>query len=300
MIELKDRLYTSTEVADILGVSLRSVYRYLEEDKLHAEVKTATGRHRFTKKNILDFLYPEGVKEETEEKVPIKVEDSQEREPVPTAVSVEEPSEEVTPQPKQAEPTVAPKVPTDEEVDWLAKFREAAAKFKEEEEKQKVKVSEEPAFVQEQAVTGISGVAAEPAKEEAPKEPEIQAFYYRSALGGLKEIAQNIDKTARNANNEYAFTLNAGLSLYKPIQPFSLLHAYVKSSDREFYEKMLQLTPADESNAQLALFVFDDPTVYSQKQEVHGLYVVSKQRLNQDINNYGDDTLKSEGSDILS
>src|SRR3990170_981343 len=60
MIQLEDKLYTSTEVADILGVSLRSVYRYLEEDKLTAEVKTATGRHRFSKKNILDFLYPNG------------------------------------------------------------------------------------------------------------------------------------------------------------------------------------------------------------------------------------------------
>ena len=59
MIQLEDKLYTSTEVADILGVSLRSVYRYLEEDKLTAEVKTATGRHRFTRKNILDFLYPQ-------------------------------------------------------------------------------------------------------------------------------------------------------------------------------------------------------------------------------------------------
>jgi excisionase family DNA binding protein len=57
-IDLKDRLYTSSEVAEILGVSLRSVYRYLEEGKLDADIKTATGRHRFSKKNILDFLRP--------------------------------------------------------------------------------------------------------------------------------------------------------------------------------------------------------------------------------------------------
>ena len=34
MIKLDDKLYTSSEVADILGVSLRSVYRYIEESKL--------------------------------------------------------------------------------------------------------------------------------------------------------------------------------------------------------------------------------------------------------------------------
>ena len=57
-LDIKDRLYTSSEVAEILGVSLRSVYRYLEEGKLDADIKTATGRHRFSKKNILDFLKP--------------------------------------------------------------------------------------------------------------------------------------------------------------------------------------------------------------------------------------------------
>ena len=57
-LDIKDRLYTSSEVAEILGVSLRSVYRYLEEGKLDADIKTATGRHRFSKKNILDFLQP--------------------------------------------------------------------------------------------------------------------------------------------------------------------------------------------------------------------------------------------------
>ena len=75
MIQLENKLYTSTEVADILGVSLRSVYRYIEENKLNPEVKTATGRHRFTKQNIIDFLYPNGneedinVKDKKEEKV---------------------------------------------------------------------------------------------------------------------------------------------------------------------------------------------------------------------------------------
>ena len=59
MIKLEDKLYTSTEVASILGVSLRSVYRYIEEGKLTAEVKTATGRHRFTKQDILDKITKE-------------------------------------------------------------------------------------------------------------------------------------------------------------------------------------------------------------------------------------------------
>jgi len=32
-MNIEEKLYTSTEVAEVLGVSLRSVYRYLEQGK---------------------------------------------------------------------------------------------------------------------------------------------------------------------------------------------------------------------------------------------------------------------------
>lgn len=54
-IELADKLYTSTQVADILGVSLRTLYRYMEDDKIKS-MRTASGRHRFTKDHIIEFL----------------------------------------------------------------------------------------------------------------------------------------------------------------------------------------------------------------------------------------------------
>jgi len=54
-LELKDKLYTSTQVADILGVSLRTLYRYMEDGKIKS-MRTASGRHRFTKEQILEFL----------------------------------------------------------------------------------------------------------------------------------------------------------------------------------------------------------------------------------------------------
>src|SRR3990167_6472725 len=54
-IELADKLYTSTQVADILGVSLRTLYRYMEDNRIKS-MRTASGRHRFTKDQILDFL----------------------------------------------------------------------------------------------------------------------------------------------------------------------------------------------------------------------------------------------------
>ena len=54
-VPLEDKLYTSTQVSEILGVSLRTLYRYMEDGKI-GSMRTASGRHRFTKDQILDFL----------------------------------------------------------------------------------------------------------------------------------------------------------------------------------------------------------------------------------------------------
>lgn len=301
MIKLENKLYSSTEVAAVLGVSLRSVYRYLEENKLEAEVKTATGRHRFTRQNIIDFLYPAGVPEgeaiveqpaEPVVKKTVKV-----SEPILQEEEVEEPIVQPVVEPI-IEPVIAPKLEEviapkieikeekisvqedEEQVDWLAKFREAAKKFEE-------KSTEE--------VTGL-GVAEE--ETPAVEEKEDKLFFYRSRLGGLKDIAQNIDKTSRNSGLDYAFTLNAGLSLYRPINPFSVLHVYVRSKDKDFFERILALTPSDETNAQLCIIAADEDSLYKESDEMHGLKVVQKNRLVEDISEM-DETLLKEAESIL-
>src|SRR3989344_5750775 len=150
-MQLEDRFYTSTEVAEILGVSLRSIYRYLDENRLNAEIKTATGRHRFTRKNIMDFLYPINGSSDPEvvaspkEKVKVSVE--------PKVSPVVE--EEVT------APVVEEKVvEEDEGVDWLAKFRAAAEKHRREAEVHDEVV--EDTLVQDspkQTVSGLTDMA---------------------------------------------------------------------------------------------------------------------------------------------
>ena len=260
ILELEDRLYTSTEVAKILGVSLRSVYRYLEDSKLDAEMKTATGRHRFTKQNILDFLSPQ------QAKVPAPS--------TPVAVEVQE---EIVVE-KAEEPVAAS---DDEEVDWLAKFRTAAAKYKAE--------SEEPKAAEKQTVSGLADVEAE-----APSPSPTTEFYYTSAVGGLKDIAQNLDKSARKASLDYAFTMDSGLSLHKPIRPFSVIHAYVRSEDLPFFEKILNLSTVDKGEAQLCLVVSDLDSVYTESKEMHGLKVVSDAQLKKDLTAAGEEDLAEE------
>ncbi|OGC75907.1 hypothetical protein A2547_01465 [candidate division WWE3 bacterium RIFOXYD2_FULL_43_10] len=135
--------------------------------------------------------------------------------------------------------------------------------------------------------------------EQEPAAPKGQLFFYRSRLGGLKDIAQNIDKSSRNSGLDYAFTMNAGLSLFKAIKPFSLLHVYVRPKDKDFFERILMLTPSDENNAQLCIMTNDDKDLYASSEELHGLFVADKGRLLADIRKHGDADLIEEAESIL-
>lgn len=303
-MQLEEKLYTSTEVAKVLGVSLRSVYRYLEQGKLDAEIKTATGRLRFTKQDILNFLYPdveessqgkksldrsskesksanssdtdnapkEGKEDENAQEVPQKDEKSAKSSTESVGKS-ESPVEEKGPQPPESTAKSADtSEDEEEEIDWLAKFKKAAEEFSVDEEES----------AKEEDVDAVSALASEPA-EDVP-----EAVYYKSMLGGLKEIAQNIDKIGRKANVDYAFTLYAGLSLEKPLKkPFSLLHVYIGPDSRELFEKMLQLQETDEKNAQVCLITTEEPSVFANKQEKHGLFVVSDEQIKEDFEEFG-------------
>ena len=59
MILLEEKLYTSEETASILGISLRTLYRYLKKGEIEAETKTQSGTFRFTRKQIYKYLYPD-------------------------------------------------------------------------------------------------------------------------------------------------------------------------------------------------------------------------------------------------
>lgn len=314
MIQLEERLYTSTEVAEVLGVSLRSVYRYLEEGKLDAEIKTATGRHRFSKSNIIDFLYPSGetpqrdtssskvqqsnIKSNISDTTSVSTEEGSfvASTTVVEEVAVKEETPEILEPVKTEEPkVVSEEVAEEEPVDWLAKFREAAKKYREEAEaKPNIESTKPQQDIPQESFAGFS-----PVQEPVQERETTKVLYYRSSLGGLKEIAQNIDKSSRNASVGYAFTLNAGLSLFKPIKPFSLLHAYVKPQDLIFFEKSLALTPSEETGAQLSLLVSSDESIFEERQEMHGLYVVSKKRLLDDISKMGTGGLEDEVKGVL-
>ncbi len=300
-MNIEERLYTSTEVAKLLGVSLRSVYRYLDQSKIDAEIKTATGRLRFTKKNIEDFLYPssENVVDYANDSkniadispsasAPVVVEkDSAQgnEQPLDEVTESEEPEEplkseesvnvEVSGTRVEEKPNPEPDKSSDEaeseeEIDWLAKFRAAARQHS----------TEVPKDAPEKSKESLSALTS----EEEISTPRVQYKYYKSLLGGLKDIAQNIDKVARRSNVDYAFTLYAGLSLDRPLkQPFSILHAHITSESEDLFKRMLQLEPSDEVNAQLCLVISSEGAIFAEKEEKHGLFTVSGEQLKKDF-----------------
>ncbi len=317
-IELKDKLYTSTEVANVLGVSLRSVYRYLDEGKLHADVKTATGRHRFSKQNILDFLYPQEAKNiQQQENTPVAKSSVSKK---PKAAPVEEitstqdlkddedveiddidlldDSEDSTDTELVAD-TLNNDTEDDSAVDWLAKFRAAAERYREEQttKSEETAVNTPPIAEVKSAPVATTAPTEEVSSFTQEYEEEVEEkteYYYLSGVGGLKEIAQSLDKAAKKASVDYAFTLDAGLSLFKPIRPFSVIHAYVRSSDRDYFEKALKLTEVSKASAQLCLYISDENSIYKDRREMYGLNVVSREKLRMDLVASGEKDLVSE------
>jgi excisionase family DNA binding protein len=464
-LDLKDRLYTSSEVAEILGVSLRSVYRYLEEGKLDADIKTATGRHRFSRKNILDFLQPGGIskdqaesqltnsnnsgfddefdvldlpaiskskkseeayddfsfdldedffksldfdsktvqatnveqnntdnspkvskgeyidddlekllkefeekegstseledfnfdstnnknkqnspaisnsfddeddfdldsffKELEEEAEVNKINSDNSRLSAKNSVTesskdefdfdfdidfLNEIVEEKPLQPKQEEikPIVGRNSIDDSEEDsednWLERFRKAAQRNTSSTSSQPVKDTLSDNFFDNSSINhffdnAINNLSATNSISEetglkTEKLKENREYYYSSSLNGLKEIAQNVDRIAKKFDTDYAFTLNAGLSLHKPISPFTLIHSYVRGRDLELFEDYLNLTEVDSpSEASVCLIVPNDSSIFEDSYELHGLYVVSNVQLRSDLIDKGFDKLARE------
>lgn len=509
-LDIKDRLYTSSEVAEILGVSLRSVYRYLEEGKLDADIKTATGRHRFSKKNILDFLQPseavaknvnteskardtfERSNDEFSQNFNSKVEENKfsptdtiedefdfdsffetdlvkKKEDFPTVTNttgnsnsesskdsllnddedLEKLFEEL--EKEFAIPNNSSNSDSDKKVSKLADddfdfdfdfldsneslndylktdnvknsstFEEPLSKkeivkkddddfdfdfldsfFEEEESKDKKienkdfneknsmlgkkldsEVKKESLEDQEGGFLNLDSIfsdlfedsadkqpskfndkdharkevtinndesseswlekfrkasekvnenVAKPKKEsnddfdisnffnsrnstnsiiqeksqndsfnedlnndfKSSRETKKKDYYYISSLSGPKEIAQTIDKVARKFDLDYAFTLNAGLSLHKDISPFTLINVYINERDLEIFEDYLKLTPSSERDAHVCLMMARDREVFEDSYELNGLFVVSNVQLRSDFIDKGMDNYARE------
>jgi|GEM_PF-2752205 len=255
---LQDKLYKSSEVCEILGVSLRTLYRYIEDSKM-SSVQLSSGRHRFTKDQIEKFLQ---LGPETSNKI---------NEP-----KVEKPI-------LKKEPIVEPEIEEKVEQKIEQKIEE-----KEEEPVVESKV-ESPATQEQPAESSFSmfGIGEEEEQKKEEQKEELKMQNFRCPFDDLRVIAKLIKRAGENASADYAFSGPAGLSLFYPIKAFDKLHFYVSPDQVDFWKLRLQL---DESSAELSnvvLIIAPSIEVFENSVERGGLKHVSTNQLKSDLKYLG-------------
>lgn len=413
-IELQDKLYTSAQVADVLGVSLRTLYRYMEDGRIES-MKTASGRHRFTKEQILTFLDGGGFDQDLEagsmprtstqrdqgrdsgrdmyDPAPVRNQsnndfsfysnkDREDRNAVRPAAPVasasrsnydmdfsdpyERSRDRVEPvgrqQPQSTSSTSVRKDPyADLDMDAEDDFDDFDFSLDEDDfddskpsvpqpsqsrsrfdapvarndsyrtevpSQSRANMSSRPLNREEDDYTRPNGVTPRSPYSSAPKPvstygsdtrrsdfgasrdmqrdnpvqakpkpatPEgMNVRYYKSDYNDLIDLAKRIKETAISKDLEYAFTLNAGLSLHYLIDPFTVLHFYVNPEDLQLWKSSLGLVPvSNKAEANIGVLVNTD-IVFIPTKEIGGFKVVEDKLLLKDLMRASEDNLVRE------
>jgi len=299
-LEIKDKLYTSTQVAEILGVSLRTLYRYMEDNKIQS-MRTASGRHRFTKDQIMDFLNAGQTSQAYESARQSKPMQSQ---PVQGDFGTFKPTvNQFQSQPRQQSPfgNVRPVVEVKD--DWdLEEDNKPTSDFQVPTDRPDRRFS--TGIGQEQVEEPVQEIpqpvsVPQPQVAELPKNqfenvdlvPGLNIRYYNSEYADLIELAKKIKETAMSKDLEYGFTLHAGLSLHTLLDPFTLLHIYANPEDMQIWKDALRLSPAQKrEDANLGVIVNTD-IVFVPTKEIGGFKVVEDKVLLRDLSNSQEEAL---------
>ncbi len=313
-IELKDKLYTSTQVADILGVSLRTLYRYMEDGKIQS-MRTASGRHRFTKDQILEFLNAGGFggmgstnQSEVHNASVVSRQEASvsnvEADNVFTSPAVHEsPFIARKPEPEIEEfEDFAPQSPINQQGFKQTTFEPVENKREVKEDmtyrspftpnvvNNNANTSQFAKFDDVQRAPLVDNVAIE-SKKEALDLNDANVRYYKSDYSDLIELARKIKDTAMSKDLEYAFTLFAGLSLHFSIKPFTKLHFYANPEDMQIWKSELRLTPVqNREDANMGVLVNTD-IVFVPTKEIGGFKVVEDKVLMRDLSNRNEEDL---------
>lgn len=265
-MELQDRFYSAPEVANVLGVTLRSLYRYIRSGKIET-FKTAGGRLRFTKELIINFMGP-SIKKET---APV----SYPRPVAPRAVLY-----------PYAKPVKAPAAPEyyeeESEPAPLPVRRPVPGPFGRREEVFPVRP---PAPPRPAATTSLYvEEESEDTGAEALVAPTPRQLFYQSSIKDLRLLAQKIQKSCQNAHVAYALTGYAGMSLHREMPPFSVIHLYVNFDDLPFFENILQCHEVPvEDDANLCFLEVTDLAFWQQTETFKGFKVAVPPKLEEDL-----------------
>ena len=309
-IELKDKLYTSTQVADILGVSLRTLYRYMEDSKIQS-MRTASGRHRFTKDQILDFLNAGGMGGAANSTSNFTPQQSATAgNVVNTPVQTVETDEMFTSPIVNPEPVAAPAKVESMWSDISPESElvgQAVVKPIEQEEVRSTTISRETNIpVNNWQVTPQAEPRVEPKPEpildtstvapvsEAVDLSDVSIRYYKSDYTDLIELARKVKDTSSSKDLEYAFTLFAGLSLHFSIKPFTKLHLYANPEDMQIWKSELRLTPVqNREDANIGVLINTD-IIFVPSKDIGGFRVVEDKVLMKDLSQRNEEELVRE------
>lgn len=349
-MQLQDRFYKSTEVADILGVSLRTLYRYMDSHKIES-VQLPSGRHRFTKKQIEDFLYTNNLSSSDDDIATSNVISQQQ--PASVAAQPQSAPEVTAPQQAQPQVTQAPAQQVaepqpvqqpvqqqtldaeevedqklEEELDaLLASLDDDFSDIEDEVEIEKTEVKVEktfsdlestinqepvapapqPAPVQSEPVTSqttseISGLSQESDEQtHAPVQQtldEEKVNYFYCPYNDLRTVAKMVKKVGDDKGVDYAFTMNAGLSLFFPLDPFSVIHFYINQKDLDLWKSELQLKDTTTEEANLGILMTTGQA-FEGSREVSGLKVVSKSKLIENLKTHNMNSLADQADSKL-
>ena len=442
-IQLQDKLYTSAQVADILGVSLRTLYRYMEDGRI-LSMRTASGRHRFTKDQIMDFLnagniideeadnnlvHPKPIVKNPVLDEPTFVDRSFKPQPAVRAVpeddmdfdfrGIQNKPESVAPvlnhapdymnsrpasnpvefqQSKPYSPyqanidqdvdgfqgtvrrpfsPVQPVVPTHRDLETEDEFlRKESLELDDDvldtptkntsfgldddfdvdeyfDTKKSATLEKSPSFTRSESLGAMrpvgsmarpmsnveapsvaranpykgfesdgytpinrpAPVAERPIKsswefsserkanlnsepllvskeEVTPKSTEsLNVRYYKSEFTDLIDLAKKIKETGSARGVDYAFTLNAGLSLHFSINPFELLHFYINPEDLQVWKSDLKLSPVREADDANIGILINTEIIFPQTKEIGGFKVLEDKLLFKDLVKLGDQDL---------
>ncbi len=311
-MELEDRLYSSSEVSRILGVSRRTLYRYLESGTL-GSMHLPSGRHRFTKEQVEAFLVKtfgaSSVKSESEKKNISTSLDVAEvvQTPVQRPSIFSKIKAQVTKESKLKEEIIEP-VDTEmdqesikediEEVEKAEDLMEEVVVEKVEDTiiaspvKEDVEEEEEVDEVVEDLKKTLSSLFDDSGEDEIKieKKEKNNFVYYSSSISDLKKLAKTVKVASENSNVQYAFTGQAGASLFGEVSPFGQLHLYIRKNDMLFFEKRFDLQEVAEEDSNVALKVVDDLPEHT---IVMGFKVVSLPILKLDLIQLGDSATAS-------
>ncbi|MDA1337863.1 MAG: helix-turn-helix domain-containing protein [bacterium] len=307
IMELEDRLYASTEVAKILGVSRRTLYRYLESGTL-GSMHLPSGRHRFTKDQVEAFLvktYGANNLKIVETAKPTVVAEVQ------TTVEIKsEPELVIEDRAELDEEVIRPSIfskikaeveeaVVEEEVVVEEKLEVVEEEEKEEEEEvEKLEVVEDQAQIDDEddvdevvedlkkTLSSLFDDSDDVKPTPVTKSSAKDSFnFYSSSISDLKKLAKTVKVASENSNVQYAFTGQAGASLFGEVSPFGQLHLYIRKNDMLFFEKRFDLEETIQDESNVALKVVDELPEHT---IVMGFKVVNLPTLKKDLIQLGD------------